>query len=89
MWLQSYFKASCFEEEVLIIPGDVTELQTPWARSTNCLLMCCPKELHPGEFHNPVEKYRLERLGRSQWPPGPHDWKLHNLVGPATWETQG
>lgn len=40
MWLQSYFKASCFAE-VLIIPRDVTELQTPtWAHSTNCSWKC-------------------------------------------------
>lgn len=36
MRLQSYFKASCFEEEVLIIPRDVTELQTPRVHSMNC-----------------------------------------------------
>ena len=52
MWLQSYFKASCFEEEVLIIPRDVTELQAPPMGTQHELLM----ELYPGELHGPVEK---------------------------------
>lgn len=87
MWLQSYFKASCFAE-VLIIPRDVTELQTPPPMGAQHQLLT---KLYPGELHGLVEKYRLEsgvRDAKSQWLPGLCDWKLQGPVSPHLGSTR-